>query len=103
MTHEHDAASATAVAEAKRHNDLGALLHLDADLAGARREYDAALAVDPTNATALNNLGFVTAQEGTSAEPSSSTRRRSGRTRPTRPPTPTWATHWPAWATFPAP
>ena len=81
MTQECEAASSTAVAEAKRHTNLGAMHHLEADLAGRPQEYEAALAVDPDNATALNNLGSSPPRRATSAAPSSCTGLRSGRTR----------------------
>src|SRR5262249_5891004 len=48
----------------RRHNNQGALLHLEGKLDGARAEYEAALELDPTNATALNNLGYLSAQQG---------------------------------------
>ena len=53
----------TSARSTRDHNNRGALLHLDGDLAGARAEYEAALAIDPDNVTALNNLGFLLAQD----------------------------------------
>ena len=42
----------------------GALLHLDGDVDGARSAYQQALKLVPNHGTALNNLGFLTAQGG---------------------------------------
>ena len=53
---------------AQAHNNRGAMRHLQGDRVGARREYEAALAADSANATALNNLGFLLAQEGRFAD-----------------------------------
>src|SRR6266542_4282001 len=48
----------------RKASDRGALRHLEGDLAAARAEYLAALADNPNNATAHNNLGFLLAQQG---------------------------------------
>ena len=41
---------------AKNHNNLGVLLQLQGDLKGAWVQYVKALEIEPSNATALNNL-----------------------------------------------
>src|SRR4051812_15234977 len=53
---------------AREHCNRGAVLHLEGDLEGAGREYAQALADDPGNATALNNMGFLQAGEGRFAD-----------------------------------
>jgi Flp pilus assembly protein TadD len=45
-------------------SDRGARRHLAGDVGGAKTDYEAALALDPNNATAHNNLGFLLAQQG---------------------------------------
>src|SRR4051812_15693392 len=50
-------------AEAREHNNRGALRHIEGDLDGARAEYLIALQRDPDNATTHNNLGYLFAQQ----------------------------------------
>lgn len=51
-------------ATARDHVNRGALLHAEGKLDEARAAYAAALRADPKNPSALNNLGYLEAQEG---------------------------------------
>ena len=49
---------------ALQHINRGVILHINGDPEGAREHYERALDYEPENATALNNLGYVLAQQG---------------------------------------
>ncbi len=51
-------------ADAKLENDLGSLLALDGDLAGAEQAYRRAIGIDDTNASAHYNLGLLLQKQG---------------------------------------
>ncbi len=50
------------------HTNLGLALQGRGDLLGAQREYEAAIAVKPDHARALNNLGILLVQQGRASE-----------------------------------
>ena len=59
-----DAADDGARDASRAASDRGARLHLAGDADGAAAAYGEALELDPANATAHNNLGFLLAQAG---------------------------------------